>query len=119
MVSAEQGIITKVNNATITVPMGANGKFLARMSDGELRVLALEGKVLVSDGTQEKPVPATRGVGVPKDSGGKTAGTPEGMHWLTNPEIGMLIVVAAAITAGVTVGIVNAHNAKSTSPSAP
>jgi hypothetical protein len=120
VVSAEQGIVTNVNNATITVPAGASGKFLARMSGGELRVLVLEGNVLVSDGTQEKPVPATTGVKLPSPRSSGQAGDPaKGMSWLTNPEIGILIVVAAAITAGVTLGIVNAHNAKSVSPSAP
>ena len=99
----------RVNNVTVTATTPS--KFLARRLNGSLEVLALEGSVLVSDGQQTTQVPATRGVSI--GSLGKH------LSWLRNDDIGILIVVAAAITAGVTLGIVNAQNAKPVTPSAP
>jgi hypothetical protein len=41
------------------------------------------------------------------------------MSWMNNEEVGILIVVAAAIVAGVTLGIVNSQNATPVSPAVP
>jgi hypothetical protein len=117
MVSARQGIVAKVDNATITIRPGEPGKFLARRIDGELQVLTLEGQIYVSDGQEQTPVPATKGVALPTDKSAGQAG--KGLSWLSNADIGILIVVAAAVTAGVTLGIVNAENSKPASPSVP
>jgi ferric-dicitrate binding protein FerR (iron transport regulator) len=111
VVASSQGMVTKIDNATITTRAGEPARFLARKNDGEVQVLALEGRVYVDDGQQQTPVPPTRGVKLPKI--GKGGG------WINDPDIGTLIVVAAAITAGVTLGIVNAENAKPASRSVP
>ena len=116
VVSARHGIVTKVDNTTITIRPGEMGRFLARKIDGEVQVLTLEGQVYVGDGLQQAPVPATKGVGV---SGKSASGQAGKLTWLSNPDIGILIVVAAAVVAGVTLGVVNAENNKAASPSVP
>ena len=95
----------------ITVTSNAPSKFLARKVNGSLQLLTLEGSVLVSNGQESTQVPATKGVSI--GSPGKR------LSWLLNDDIGILIVVVAAVTAGVTLGIVNAQNAKPVTPAAP
>jgi hypothetical protein len=112
VVSSDAGTSTKVENLTISTPPGVHAKFLAKRANDELQLLALEGKVDLSDGQQSEPVPAVSGVKlkVPKDS--KDSGATVGKKsWLKNDEIGILIVVAAAVAAGVAVGIINSQNA--------
>lgn len=118
LVSSRQGFITRIDKATITVRAGETGKFLARRVDGELQVLTLEGTVYVSNGQEQTPVPATKGVKLPKDTG-QSGGAGTKPSWITNPDIGILVVVAAAIAAGVTVGIINSQNSKAASPATP
>ena len=110
VVSSDAGTSTKIQNLTISTPPGVHAKFRAKRVNDELQLLALEGKVDLSDGQQSEPVPAVSGVRVkvPKDSSGSTAG---GKRWLTNEEIGILVAVAAAVAAGVALGIVNSENA--------
>ena len=115
IVSSDVGTSTKVENLTISTLPGVHAKFLAKRVNDELQLLALEGKVDLSDGQQSEPVPAVSGVKlkVPKDSKGSN-GSPSkggGKSWLRNDEIGILIVVAAAVAAGVAVGIINSENA--------
>ena len=109
MVSSTSSVV-QVDNVTITANSATPSKFLARKINGELQVLALEGTVSVSNGQDTTSVPATKGVKFPR------VGRPS---WLSNDDIGILIVVAAAIAAGVTLGIVNSQNAKPVSPAAP
>jgi hypothetical protein len=118
VVSSDTGTSTKVENLTISTLPGVHAKFLAKRVNDELQLLALEGKVDLSDGQQTTPVPAVSGVKlkVPKDSNGSPSSVGK-RSWLTNDEIGILIVVAAAVAAGVAVGIINSQNA--TSPVTP
>lgn len=109
LVSSTSSVV-QVDNVTITANSATPSKFLARKINGELQVLALEGTVSVSNGQDTTSVPATMGVKFPR------VGRPS---WLSNDDIGILIVVAAAIAAGVTLGIVNSQNAKPVSPAAP
>jgi hypothetical protein len=109
LVSSTSSVV-QVDKVTITGNFAAPSKFLARKINGELQVLALEGTVYVSDGQDTTPVPATKGVKFPR------VGRPS---WLSNDDIGILIVVAAAIVAGVTLGIVNSQNATPVSPAVP
>ncbi len=111
VVSSDTGTSTKIENLTISTPPGVHAKFLAKRANDELQLLALEGKVDLSDGQQTEPVPAVSGVKVklPKDSNG-SGSTVGGKSWLTNDEIGILIVVAAAVAAGVALGIINSQN---------
>ncbi|HEX7423936.1 MAG TPA: hypothetical protein VF311_08625 [Terriglobales bacterium] len=113
LVSSTSSVV-QVDNVTITANSATPSKFLARKINGELQVLALEGTIYVSDGQQTTPVPTTKGVSLPLPRSGR-----KGIAWLYNDDVGILIVVAAAITAGVTLGIVNAQNAKPVSPAAP
>ena len=110
MVASTNGVL-RVDTVTIAANSGAASKFLARKVNGAVQVLVLEGTVSVNNGQETTQVPATKGVSI---------GSP-GKHisWLLNDDIGVLIVVAAAITAGVTLGIVNAQNAKPVSPAVP
>ena len=112
VVSSEAGASTKVENLTISTPPGVHAKFLATRVNDELQLLALEGKVDVSDGQQTEAVPAVRGLRVklPKEPR-SSAGTASRWSWLHNDDIGILLVVAGAIAAGVTLGIVNSQNA--------
>ena len=112
VISSDAGSSTKVENLTISTPPGVHAKFLATRENDELKLLALEGKVELSDGQESAPVPAVSGVKVkvPKDSGGSPS-TVGRRRWLNNDEIGILIVVAAAVAAGVALGIVNSGNA--------
>jgi hypothetical protein len=115
VVSSDTGTSTKIENLTISTPPGVHAKFLAKRANDELQLLALEGKVDLSDGQQTEPVPAVSGVKVklPKDSNG-SGSTGSKKSWLTNPEIGILIVVAAGVAAGVALGLVN--NSQSSTP---
>jgi hypothetical protein len=108
---ASTGAVVRVGNALITADTSRHSKFLACKVNGAVQVLALEGSVSVNDGQETTQVPATKGVGI--GSGG------DHLSWLLNDDIGTLIVVAAAITAGVTLGIVNSENAKPASPAGP
>jgi hypothetical protein len=116
VVSSDAGSSTKVENLTLSTPTGMHAKFLAQRSNGELQLLALEGRVDVSDGQETTPVPAGTGakIKLPKSStsaGGSSGSSGHWWTWLTNDDIGILIVVAAAIAAGVTLGVVNSANA--------
>ncbi len=108
---ASTGGVVRIGNAVVTADSAHPSKFLARKINGEVQVLALEGSVSVNDGQETTQVPATKGVSI---------GSP-GKHlsWLLNDDIGILIVVAAAVAAGVAVGVVNAQNAKPVSPTGP
>ncbi len=117
VVSSDTGTSTKIENLTISTLPGVHAKFLAKRVNDELQLLALEGKVDLSDGQQTETVPAVSGVKlkVPKDSNGSSSKV-GGKSWLTNDEIGILIVVAGAVAAGVALGIVNSQNATPVTP---
>lgn len=116
----------RVNGTRIATESGKFGKFLVQRDDSNLKIVALSGNVLVGEGQQQTTVPATKGVNVGPDKNGQdmtqNGGTgasstiPKSTTWLSNSDLGILIVVAAAVTAGVTLGIVNSRNA---SPSVP
>ncbi len=120
VVSSEGASITRVDDLTISTPAGARGKFLAKRLDDELQLLALEGRIDLTDGQQTEPVPATTGVKIklPKRSNEQKISHREagGTSWLKNDDIGMLMVVAGAVTAGVILGIVNSQNAQPVTP---
>ena len=111
VVSSDAGTSTKIENLTVSTPPGAHAKFLAKRTNDELQLLALEGKVDLSDGQQSTPVPAVSGVKVklPKDSNGSSSSVGK-KSWLTNDEIGILIVVAGGVAAGVALGIINSQS---------
>ena len=117
VVSSDAGTSAKVGQLTISTTPGVHARFLAKRANDELQLLALEGRVDLSDGQQTTPVPAVTGVKVklPKESDGSTS-TASKRRWLTNDEIGILIVVAAAVAAGVALGVVNSENAKPVTP---
>jgi hypothetical protein len=117
VVSSDAGTSTKIENLTISTLPGVHAKFLAKRVNDELQLLALEGKVDLSDGQQTEPVPAVSGVKLklPKDSNGSSS-TVGKKSWLTNDEIGILIVVAGAVAAGVALGIINSQNASPVTP---
>jgi hypothetical protein len=116
----------RVNGTRIATESGKSGKFLVQRDHANLKIVALAGNVLVGEGQQQTTVPATKGVNIGADkndqdttqNSGTNAGNtlPKTTHWLSNADIGILIAVAAAVTAGVTLGIVNSRNA---SPSVP
>ena len=118
VVSSDAGTSTKIENLTVSTLPGVHARFLAKRVNDELQLLALEGKVDLSDGQQSTPVPAVTGVKVklPKDSSGSSSSGVAKKSWLTNDEIGILIVVAGAVAAGVAVGIIKSQDAKPVSP---
>lgn len=117
VVSSTIGSRVRVLNLTISTAPGWPGKYLVRRTTDQLQVLAMAGTVSVSDGQNTTPVPAAQGVNIPLPSPSSAGGTvSKGARWLANDDIGMLIVVATAIAAGVSVGVYNAQNA---SPKAP
>jgi hypothetical protein len=123
VVSSEAGTATKVSDFTISTPAGAHGKFLATIDGDGLRLLALEGRVELTD-TQKltQPVPAATGVKIKlptKDKDSDDSRRLGGRSWLSNDDIGLLIVLAAAVTAGVTLGIVNSQNSSTLSTRVP
>jgi len=117
VVSSDAGTSTKIENLTISTPPGVHAKFLAKRVNDELQLLALEGKVDLSDGQQSTPVPAVSGVKikVPKDSNDSRSKA-GGKSWLTNDEIGILIVVAGGVAAGVALGIINSQSSTPVTP---
>lgn len=114
VVSSDTGTSTKIENLTVSTLPGVHAKYLAKRVNDELQLLALEGKVDLSDGQESTPVPAVTGVKVkvPKDS--STKGSKR--RWLTNDEIGILVVVAGAVAAGVALGIINSQNSSPVTP---
>jgi hypothetical protein len=117
VVSSDTGTSTKIENLTVSTLPGVHAKYLAKRVNDELQLLALEGKVDLSDGQESTPVPAVTGVKVklPKDSKGSSSSVGK-KSWLTNDEIGLLIVVAGAVAAGVALGIINSENATPVTP---
>lgn len=114
VVSSDTGTSTKIENLTVSTLPGVHAKYLAKRVNDELQLLALEGKVDLSDGQESTPVPAITGVRVkvPKDP--STKGSKR--RWLTNDEIGILVVVAGAVAAGVALGIINSQNSSPVTP---
>lgn len=114
VVSSDTGTSTRIENLTVSTLPGVHAKYLAKRVNDELQLLALEGKVDLSDGQESTPVPAVTGVKVkvPKDS--STTGSKR--RWLTNDEIGILVVVAGAVAAGVALGIINSQNSSPVTP---
>ncbi len=111
VVASSSTVSTAVAGAQIITDPAMPSKFLAKKVGNDLKVVALEGRVFVNDGVQTTPVPATRGLHV--DLGSKSSNKYPGARsagWLSNDDIGILIVVAAGIAAGVTLGVVNALN---------
>jgi hypothetical protein len=104
-----------VNGIRIATGSAAGSKFLVKRVADHLQVVALAGDLMVGEGQDQAPVPATKGVDISK--GKKGSDTVTHRKWLSNPDIGILIVVGAAIAAGVTVGIINSQ--KSSSPANP
>jgi len=119
IVSSDTGTATAVDDVTITTPPGIHAKFVAQRTEDELQVVALEGSVEVSDGQESTTVPAVRGgkIGIKKskDNG------PHHKHWswLKNDDVGMVVLVGAAVAAGVAVGLAGSDNKPSVTPPAP
>jgi hypothetical protein len=115
VVSSDAGSSTRVENLTISTAPGVRARFLAQRVNDELQLLALEGKVDVIDGQESTPVPAVTGVKIKlpqrsQDSKGPRRRAAAGWIWLHNDDIGILIVVAGAIAAGVALGVINSQN---------
>ena len=110
VVISSTGAVLRSDNIIVVANQSAPSRFIARKVNGEVEVLALEGSVSVSDGQETTQVPATKGVKFPR------IGKP---GWLRNDDIGILIVVAAAIIAGVTIGIINSQQSKAVTPPGP
>ncbi|HET7184012.1 MAG TPA: hypothetical protein VFI82_04965 [Terriglobales bacterium] len=119
VVSSDTGSSTHVEDVIISTAPGMRAKFVAQRTDDELQVVALEGSVEVSDGQQTTTVPAVSGgkIGLGKGSNDKGQKHKK-FAWLKNDDIGLIILVGAAVTAGVALGLVNSGN-KKTSVSAP
>ena len=122
VVTAKDAVL-RINGTRVALKSA--GKFLAKADNADLKIVALKGTLEVGEGQQQTTVPATTGVNVGKQGSDKDqtqAGPnpgstlPKTTSWLSNADIGILVVVAAAVTAGVALGIVNSKNA---SPSAP
>jgi hypothetical protein len=118
VVSSDAGTSTKIENLTVSTLPGVHAKYLAKRANGELQLLALEGKVDLSDGQQSTPVPAVTGVKVklPNDSNNSSSTGVAKKSWLTNDEIGILIVVAGGVAAGVALGIINSQSSTPVTP---
>lgn len=114
--------VLRVNGTRIATE--TNGKFIVQRDQDNLKIVALTGALVVGEGQQQTTVPATTGVNIGKSKKGgenpQDAGNPvpKTNNWLSNPDIGILVVVAAAVAAGVSLGIVNSRNS-SASPSVP
>ncbi|MGH9524314.1 MAG: hypothetical protein ACRD3E_17455 [Terriglobales bacterium] len=119
VVTAKDAVL-RINGTRVATK--STGKFLATTNNSDLKIVALMGTLEVGEGQQQTTVPATTGVNVgkqgkDKDQAGQNGNpVPKTTSWLTNADIGILVVVAAAVVAGVTLGIVNSKNA---SPSVP
>lgn len=112
-------VAVRVNGTRIATSGESSSEFLVKRVDDDLKVVALKGDLTIGDGPQPTTVPATKGVDIPPQAGTNGGSTAARMSWMSNSELGILIVVAAAVVAGVTLGIVNSQNAKSSSPSIP
>ena len=112
-------VAVSMNGTRIATSGESSSKFLVKRVDDDLKVVALKGDITIGDGPQQTTVPATKGVSIPSQAGTKAGSTAARMSWMSNGDLGILVVVAAGIVAGVTVGIVNSQNGKSASPSTP
>ena len=113
MIWSDKGIAAKADNVIVTAAPGAPVKFLAARAKNQLRVTALVGSVYVSDGQQGTQVAANKSVSVPLGSDPPTISN--AVPWWQNDDIGIAITVAAAVAAGITVGVIN----RETSPAHP
>ncbi len=113
VVSSDMGTSTAVEDVTITTPPGMHAKFVAQRTDDELQVVALEGSVDVNDGQQTTTVPAVRGgkIGIGKSKDNRHR---KRFAWLRNDDVGIVVLVGAAVAAGVAVGLANSDNKKPT-----
>lgn len=125
VVAATSVFAANVGVARVTTDSAIPTKFLAMRTGDTVKLVTLEGVVYVNDGQQTTPVPATRGVniglGKKKEKKANTDDYPGAKKttWLTNDDIGILILLAAGIAAGVALGIVNAHNSQPATPAGP
>ena len=120
VVSARDAVL-RINGTRVATKSA--GKFLVKSDNADLKIVALAGTLEVGEGQQQTTVPATTGVNVGKKGKDQTSDDqntgntmPKKTSWLSNSDLGILIVVGAAVAAGVTLGIVNSRNA---SPSVP
>lgn len=125
VVAATSTFTTNVGTARVTTDSYVPSKFIATVDGDDVKVVALEGVVYVSDGQQTTPVPATRGVniGLGRKKDKRAATNYPGakkVTWLNNDDIGLIIVIAAGIAAGVTLAIVNSqHSQQPATPAGP
>jgi hypothetical protein len=112
-------VAVSVNGTRIATSGESSSKFLVQRVNDDLKVVALKGDLTIGDGPQPTTVPATKGVDIPPQAGTSGGSTAARMSWMSNSDLGILIVVAAGIVAGVTLGVVNSQNGKSSSPSIP
>ena len=126
VISSMNGIVLKAEGATVSTTPGTQTKFLARKVNGAVQILALQGTVAVSDGNEAVNVPANAAVSVNAGEPQQPTATKPTIRvprphigWLHNDDIGILIVVALAIAAGVALGIYNAKHAPPATPAGP
>jgi hypothetical protein len=110
VVSSDGGSATQVENVTIATLSGVHAKFLAQRKNDELQLVALEGTVNVIDGQESTPVPAIKGAKIKLPKGAASPSSTSHMNWLSNEDIGILLVVAGGIAAGVALGIANSSS---------
>lgn len=118
VVASTSAFVTDLGAARVITDSTMPSKFIATRAGDTVKVVTLEGVVYVTDGQQTTPVPATRGVNIgigrKKDKGANTEDYPGARKptWLTNDDIGFVILIAAGIAAGVTLAIVNSQNSQ-------
>jgi ferric-dicitrate binding protein FerR (iron transport regulator) len=107
VVSSDAGTSTAVEDVIISTPPGIHAKFVAHRTDNELQVVAMEGSVAVSDGQESTTVPAVQGGKIPLGNGKSNKTGHKRFAWLKNDDLGALLAIGGAITAGVVLGILN------------
>jgi hypothetical protein len=121
VIASSTGVTARAQDATISTAAGVPSRFIAKRVGDELLVAALEGSVFVSQDQEGGAIPPNKGVHVKlkKKKAGAADPGEKRVGWLHNDDLGLLLVVAAGVTAGVALGIANSGGSKPATPSGP
>jgi hypothetical protein len=112
VISSMNGITARAEEATISTTAGIPSRFVAKRVGDELLVAALEGSVSVAQDQEGGAIPPNKGVHIKlrkKKKAGGAEGNEKRIGWLHNDDLGLLLLLAGGITAGVALGLVNSQ----------
>jgi ferric-dicitrate binding protein FerR (iron transport regulator) len=119
VVTTSRKLGAQVKGVTVTPQAAQTTRFAVRESGNKIEVAALRGTVLIIEGSATTALTEGSTVSLDAASPAPQASVPAtgGSHFVGGPELGIILAVVGAVTAGVIVGVVNSQ--KESSPSIP